>query len=170
MPAECFPLTFNLNGFNSRVYAPLFIFGLFLTLWIRGVRKPTPLKIPHKILTTDSLELKLYMYNLEVARHAKILNFEWLEAHSLLLSTLRFSKQKKFKITDQASTSGYKKPQCKTFLTTDEVLTALFIWDNDSDGSEISFDGETTSSEKFLDVPKLLDKTNLEEPCFRDTL
>ena len=41
-------------------------------------------------------------------------------------------------MTDQASTSGYKKPLCKKFLTTDEVLTALFDSGNDSDGSEIS--------------------------------
>ena len=33
---------------------------------------------------------------------------------------------------DRVRTSGYKKPQCKKFLTTDEVLTALFDSDNDS--------------------------------------
>ena len=52
-------------------------------------------------------------------------------------------------MTDQATTSGYKKPQCKTFLTTDEVLTVLFDLGNDSDRSEIGFDSETTSSEEF---------------------
>ena len=61
--------------------------------------------------------------------------FDWLKTHTLLLSTFRFSKQKKFKMDDKASISGYKKPQCKKFLTTDEVLTALFDSDNDSDGS-----------------------------------
>ena len=65
--------------------------------------------------------------------------------HSVLLSTLRFlKKKKKFKMDDRVRTSGYKKPQCKKFLTTDEVLAALFDSDNDSDGSEISFDSETT--------------------------
>ena len=72
---------------------------------------------------------------------------------------------------DRVRTSGYKKPQCKKFLTTDEVLAALFDSDNDSDGSEISFDSETTWSEEFLDgVPTLVDETKLEEPCFQDTL
>ena len=53
------------------------------------------------------------------------------------------------------------------FLTTDEVLTALFDSENDSDGSEISFGDETTSSEEFVDVvPTLVDETKLEKPCF----
>ena len=57
------------------------------------------------------------------------------------------------------------------FLKIDEVLTALFDLDNDSDRSEISFDSETTSSDEFLDViPTLVDETKLEELCFRDTL
>ena len=74
-------------------------------------------------------------------------------------------------MADQASASGYKKPQCKKFLKTDQVLTQLFNSDNDSDGSEISFDSETTSSEEYFDVvPTLVDVTKLEEPCFRDTL
>ena len=84
----------------------------------------------------------------------------------VLLFTLRFSKQQKFKTADQVSTSGYKKPQWKKFLTTDEVLTAIFDSDNDSDGSEISFDSKTTLCEEFLDVvPTLLDETKLEEFC-----
>ena len=36
-------------------------------------------------------------------------------------------------MSDQASTSGYREPQCKKFLTTDEVLTELFDSDNNSD-------------------------------------
>ena len=57
------------------------------------------------------------------------------------------------------------------FLTTDEVLTALFDSDNDSDGSEISFGDETTSSEEFVDVvPTLVDETKLDKPCFWDSL
>ena len=52
-------------------------------------------------------------------------------------------------MVDQATTSGYKKPQCKTFLITDEVLTVLFDSGNDSDRYEIGFDSETTSSEEF---------------------
>ena len=43
-------------------------------------------------------------------------------------------QKKKFKMTDQACAGGYKKPECKNFLTTDEVLTALFDSDNDSNG------------------------------------
>ena len=81
------------------------------------------------------------------------------------------NKKKKFKLALQASISAYKKPQCKKLLTTDEVLTSLFDSNNDSDGSEISFDSETTSSEEFLDVVlTLVDETKLKEPCFRDTL
>ena len=74
-------------------------------------------------------------------------------------------------MTDQASTSGYKEPQYKKFLTFDEVLTALFDSENVSDGSEISFDKETTSGEEFIDdVPLLVDETKLEESSFQDTL
>ena len=36
-----------------------------LTLWTPGLR--------HKILNTDSLELKFHIYNLEVARNPKML-------------------------------------------------------------------------------------------------
>ena len=51
------------------------------------------------------------------------------------------------------------------------MLTVLFDSDNDSNGSEISFDSETTSSEEFLNVvPTLVNETKLEEPCFWDTL
>ena len=35
------------------------------------------------------------------------------------------------------STSGYKTPQCKKLLTSDEVLTALFDSDNDLDRLEV---------------------------------
>ena len=70
-------------------------------------------------------------------------------------------------MADQASTSGYIKRQCKKFLTTDEVLTALFDSDNDSNGPEKSFDSEATSSEEFLDVvPTLVDETKLEDHVF----
>ena len=91
----------------------------------------------------------------------------------MLLSFLRFSKQKKKKIKmpDQASTSGYREPQCKKFLTTDEVLTELFDSDNNSDWFDIRFDSETISSDEFLDVaPTLVHETKLEEPGFWDTL
>lgn len=47
-----------------------------------------------------------------------------------------FSKQKEIKMNDYASKNGYKKPQCKRLLTTDEVLTALFDSGKDSDGLE----------------------------------
>ena len=74
-------------------------------------------------------------------------------------------------MTDQASISGYKEPQYKKFLTFDEVLTALFDSENVSDGSEISFDQETTSGEEFIDdVPSLVDETKLDESSFQDTL
>ena len=74
-------------------------------------------------------------------------------------------------MADQASITGYKKPQCKKSLTTDEVLTLLFDSNNDSDGSEISFDSETTSIEELLDVAlTLVGEIKLEDPCFRDTL
>lgn len=39
-------------------------------------------------------------------------------------------------MNDYASKNGYKNPQCKRFLTTDEVLTALFNSEKDSDGLE----------------------------------
>lgn len=45
---------------------------------------------------------------------------------------LDFQQKKNFKMAGQACTNVYKKPQCKTFLTTDEILTALL----DSDGLE----------------------------------
>ena len=84
---------------------------------------------------------------------------------------LDFQNKKKFKMADQASTSGYKEPQYKKFLTTDEVLTAFFDSENVSDGSEISFDQETISGEEFIDdVPSLVDETKLEESSFQDTL
>ena len=94
-----------------------------------------------------------------------------MKAHSVLLSTLRVSKQTQIKMADQASTSGYKKPQRKMFWTTDKVLTALFNSDNDLGRCEVSFDSETTSGEELLDiVPTLVHETKLEEPCFWDTL
>ena len=111
------------------------------------------------------------MYNLEVARNPKKLSFIGCKRIQWCYLPLDFQNKKKFKLTDQASISGYKKPQCKKLLTTGEVLTSLFNSNNDSDGSEISCDSETTSSEEFLDVVlTLVDETKLEEPCFRDTL
>lgn len=75
-------------------------------------------------------------------------------------------------MSDEPGCSGYKEPQPKRFLTTNEVLNALFEADSDSDVSEISFESETASSEEFLEVlPSFVDETHqLPEPCFRDTL
>ena len=139
-----------------------------LTLWTPGLR--------HKILTTDSLELKFHIYNLEVARNPKMLKLiGWKRIQCCYLPLGFQNKTKQNKQNNQhGRSSEYKwlqKPQCKKFLKTDEVLTQLFNSDNDSDGSEISFDSETTSSEEYFDVvPTLVDVTKLEEPCFRDTL
>ena len=103
------------------------------------------------------------MYNLEVARNPKKLSFIGCKRIQWCYLPLDFQNKKKFKLTDQASISGYKKPQCKKLLTTGEVLTSLFNSNNDSDGSEISCDSETTSSEEFLDVAlTLVDETKLE--------
>ena len=71
-------------------------------------------------------------------------------------------------MTDQTSTSGYKKPLCKKFLTTDEVLTTLFHSGNDSDGSEISFGSETTSSEEFLDLQPYHKNNSSSSPNWRN--
>ena len=77
------------------------------------------------------------MYNLEVARNPKMLKLiGWKRIQCCYLPLGFQNKTKKtINMADQASTSGYKKPQCKKFLKTDEVLIQLFNSDNDSDGS-----------------------------------
>ena len=72
------------------------------------------------------------MYHLEVAHNPKMFSLiGWKRIQHCYLQ-LDFQQQKKFKMAGQACASVYKKPQCKNFLTTDEVLTALL----DSDGLE----------------------------------
>ena len=73
---------------------------------------------------------------------------------------------------DQPGPSGYKKTQEKKFLTTDEVLTALFEAESDSDVSDISFDSETVSDEEFLELQLVFVNENKlgAEACFRNTL
>ena len=55
-------------------------------------------------------------------------------AFSVIVYPLIFKTKKKTKTADQASTSGYKKLQCKKVLTTDQVLAALIDSENNSDG------------------------------------
>ena len=53
---------------------------------------------------------------------------------SVIMYLLNLKTKTEIKTADKASTSDYKKPQCKKVLTIDQVLAALLESENDSDG------------------------------------